>query len=276
MEIDFSFAESTGRSSDVDEVEGPTIEDLVAAVPASIEEKETLIYSDQEAQLKDVFRSTDGLPNPSQALEIDFSAGNRQKSKRGDNVSLSSASSTMSAGSTTRGMLSSGVMSPRVADETFSYGNSSRIVGSDRGNLGDTRPPLFPRKWKDKEVSDNPRKLVEFLSSRLGAHEAGISPSIRKETEGTRWMKQPRATSFDPDESVFAQERMPRSPSLSPPGSPPDAVFEESEADDISVSGSQDSLSPAPVEVKPEALWDMISPEQVYQPRTEREDLTTW
>lgn len=205
--------------------------------------------SGQRTDVRDAFRRTDDAP----PLQINFHSSNMHRNTKSDAVSLSSASSTISPGSTTKGILSSGVATPARGPRMS--------VGSERGSNVDTRPPLFPKKTRD--VANNPSKFVEFISKKLAAHQAATKQTDEKEPGDNRWMKQSRVTSFDPNESVFARARLPPSSSLSlsPPDSPPEPTGDDSELDETSADGSKDNLSRfASLESRAElALWDMIS-----------------
>ena len=121
----------------------------------------------------------------------------------------------------------------------------------------ESKPPLFPK--KAKELYENPDSFVEFLSNKLVAQVSSKEGTPEGNEDTSPQLKR---SAFDPEKSVFANFAGDwESLELSPPGSPPEPSFEESDDDGSSLEGSQESNSNLlPRLVHPEAAtWDLVS-----------------
>ena len=184
--------------------------------------------------------------------------------------SVSSVSSTISPGSTVKGIDNNAVTFPPSFRDASSHRHQKRpSIGSERtGSLDMQKPPLFPRKG-DSDAStlgeNNPSRMMELLSQKLVAH---TEPDAAGEsTVDTGFMKKKALDEYDPKDSVFAfmddddddDEDNFGTPSLSPPGSPPEPDFTEYDEDALSLDSQANSLTEKP-EV---SVWDMISARKV-------------
>jgi hypothetical protein len=92
-----------------------------------------------------LFDLLDGLPNPGRLWEIDSPEIDRKVNEVIMCPCSVSASSTMSTGSTTE-VCSSGVMSPRVADDRCGWKQLNEL--SAQIEARDTRPPLISKEME--------------------------------------------------------------------------------------------------------------------------------
>ena len=133
-----------------------------------------------------------------------------------------------------------------------------RVERSGRPDSSQSQQPLF----------DNPKSFVEYVTSRLTGYQVRIEERASQNDENTSWIKATGVKTYDPRESVFAQELFQvRSPSLSPPGSPP-------EARSLSVSDNEGENEPlADSSVAPvSTLWDFIPNKRDVENKSEIEE----
>ena len=187
----------------------------------------------------EIFRSQ-GKPK---ALEVEFPSLLDSGLKKSDVVSLSSASSTISHASTARGLLSgTGMVSPGNADEV-----------AKRRSLPELLPPRFPK--RDDSLSR--KSFVDSVSKKLTDQDAETEEGENVET---KWIKQPKATSFNPKKSIFAAGlHEHKDEEMSPPGSPPEPVYPGFDDDSSASTDSQEEATGFAYSFAPEATtWDMI------------------
>jgi hypothetical protein len=282
--------------NDVTQMDEDAVDDHFVISPLTPRQIHSL--SLQRTNLNDVFRSKDLQPPPFNQNTIPSSQGsindqpnnnNKSKSlqvefpspletnaayyinnnlawqrKGNDVVSLSSASSTISYGSTAyaRGLLGGnnsigggggggmGVLSPSTTDDTSQQQLQQQLLLSRRNDpnhptnyknnnshnnaliLETAKPPRFPKKAGTKELLESPRSFVDSLSKRLIIAQEYSEGSGSEEfgSDGgveTRWIKQAKSSSsaFNPKWSIFASKTSSDFPDMSPPGSPPEPVY---------------------------------------------------
>lgn len=186
-----------------------------------------------------VFRSKEKF----KTLQVEFPSVLDSGLKRSD-VSLSSASSTISHGSFTRGVASSGIATPSNAEE----------LQQRKSNCGDSLPPRFPK--KGKELNENPMSFVDSVSKKLVVQENASDDAERVET---RWIKQSLPSSFNPKKSIFAgKQEATKGPAMSPPGSPPEPCYSDFGDGDSTHGESRGSSSNSLVLNAEAGTWDMM------------------
>jgi hypothetical protein len=178
------------------------------------------------------------------ALQVEFPSALEAGQKRSD-VSLSSASSTISHGSFTKGLASSGIVSPLNAEELLQRRSSS----------GGSLPPRFPE--KGKELSSAQVAFADSLMKKLNVEDNANDENERVET---KWIKQSQPASFNPLKSIFAgKSDTAKGPEISPPGSPPEPCYSISDDWDSSHGGdSCGASSHMPMLNMELGAWDMI------------------
>jgi hypothetical protein len=122
-----------------------------------------------------------------------------------------------------------------------------------------------------KPLFDNPKSFVEYVASRLTGYQVRIEERVSQNDENRSWIKATAVKTYDPSESVFAQELFQvRSPSLSSPGSPPEARS-PSVSDDEGENESLPETSVDPVST----LWDFVPNKRDVEnePEMEEEDI---
>jgi hypothetical protein len=182
-------------------------------------------------------------------VELPSALDTSRGSKRNDAVSLSSASSTISHCSTTRGVFST---------EMISSPSNTDDASLRRCRTVEARPPLFPK--RDKGMQGSPRSFVESVSRRL-LRDGSKEMDDGSERVRSRWIKQP--TSFNPMNSIFASKKDDSdSQSISSPGSPPEPIYPWFE-EEISSSQSEESSFPEEfvhvAELPETSSWDVAS-----------------
>ena len=170
----------------------------------------------------------------------DFSLGQANRPKGSVLASVSSVSSTISYGSTGRGVPTSGTMSPLLIQESPSLSGS---LGNRPDSVGtDSRPPLFPRK------NLHPAAFVALLSDRLAQKSQEGSLSVqRNKWAGSPGTAAPGTASVEFENEVDASL-------LSPPGSPPNPNIENA-LDRLSSDGEETLEGKVTHQA---SLWDMV------------------
>lgn len=194
----------------------------------------------ESQQFNDVFRPMRKQPK---SLQVEFPSVLDRSLKKSD-VSLSSASSTISHGSFTRGLATSGMSSPYNAEDML------------RRARGDAVHPRSPKKVS--ELNESPKSFADSLSKRLAVRENLTDDSENVET---KWIKQSIPLSFNPKKSIFASNLdAAKCPDISPPGSPPEPIYSDYDDDGDSLNDESRGNSSGGPELNPEAgTWDMMS-----------------
>jgi hypothetical protein len=181
------------------------------------------------------------------SLHVEFTSLLKKGQKKSD-VSLSSASSTISHGSFNKARMTSGLFASGPTDE-----QQHRRHKSD-----DLLPPRSPKKGS---TSTGPQGLSSSVISNLLPQSIGDNEDDTEVVE-TKWIKQSHAVSFNPRRSIFPlnHDSKDKLQSISPPGSPPEPCYSGTETDEgtsfndetRSSSSSDCRIYSAP------GLWDMI------------------
>jgi hypothetical protein len=150
----------------------------------------------------------------------------------------------------------SNTRSPTPTEDLYSGTNSSiQPQGPERFTA--QRPERSRRpdsSQSQKPLFDNPKSFVEYVASRLTGYQVRMEERASQNDENRSWIKATTVKTYDPRESVFAQELFQvRSPSLSPLGSPPEARSFSGSDDE----GENESLADSSVDPV-STLWDFI------------------
>lgn len=176
-------------------------------------------------------------------LQVEFPAALESGLKRSD-VSLSSASSTISHGSFTRGMTNSGATSSYNAERLQQRKNSTT----------DSLPPRFPENVK--QHSEHSSSFADSLSYMLLAAK---DDSDEADAVETKWMKHSVSASFNPLKSIFAgKSGISVDNDISPPGSPPEPYYSDYDEELESLQGNSCGSSSAVVLVKEAMIWGIM------------------
>ena len=188
------------------------------------------------------------LGNELKSLQVEFPSMLNKSQKRSD-VSLSSASSTISHGSFHKTNGGNATFPPAPDNDQQHRRNASN----------DSLPPRSPK--KGTVLLENQRNSSSATTRYYpSSKESDDNDAERVET---KWIKQSLSIAFNPKRSIFAgkHDTNNRPSSLSPPGSPPEPSYADSENDDTesfheetrtySSSGIKISSSPS--------LWDMMA-----------------
>jgi hypothetical protein len=181
------------------------------------------------------------------SLQVEFSSRLDKGHKKSD-VSLSSASSTISHGSFNKVQVAKDVYKQAPVDE----------LQHRRNNSNDSLPPRSPMRINNPMDNQN---INNFVTSKLVSQSVDNDENTGQSVE-TKWIKQPFSVSFNPRSSIFAgkQDTKGRSNSISPPGSPPEPCYSDSD-DDNMASLQDDTRSSSSTSIKMNSdpgLWDMI------------------
>jgi hypothetical protein len=187
------------------------------------------------------------MSNELKSLQVEFPSRLDKDHKKSD-VSLSSASSTISHGSFNKAPITNEVYTPAPLDEQQHRGNRS----------SESLPPRSPRRTNTPMDNQNTK---HFVTSKLLSQNVDNDDNSVERVE-TKWMKQSFSVRFNPRRSIFAgkQDTKDRSNSISPPGSPPEPCYSDSEDDNVA-SFHDETRSSSSTSIKMNSTpgpWDMI------------------
>jgi hypothetical protein len=189
-------------------------------------------------------------------LQVEFPSVLENGNKKSD-VSLSSASSTISHGSYSKARASSSnITAPTKTEDKLKRRKSN----------GGSLPPRSPASRNDQNDPTDTRAFAASVSKKLSLVEVvrRDDTDLERGVE-SKWIKQSLALHFNPKKSIFAgklDKKKNSTDSISSPGSPPEPCF-ESDPDyeyDSSNDGSDNSSTVSnEIGIKESGLWDMIT-----------------
>jgi hypothetical protein len=189
-------------------------------------------------------------------LQVEFPSVLESGNKKSD-VSLSSASSTISHGSYSKARASSSYVAAPTKTKEMQKRN---------GN-GDSLPPRSPALRNDQNDPTNTSAFAASVSRKLSHTE-----SVRRDDADlergveSKWIKRSLAINFNPKKSIFAgklDKEKNSTDSISSPGSPPEPCF-ESDYDSSNDGSSHSSTVSNDVGNKEASMWDMMADSGIF------------
>ena len=190
--------------------------------------------------------------NELKSLQVEFPSILSKSQKKSD-VSLSSASSTISHGSFSKTHGANAAFVPFPDNEQQHRRHKSN----------DSLPPRSPKKGSSSLEN---QKIPSSTATKLFPPGKETDENDTERVE-TKWMKQSLSIAFNPKRSIFADKHdtNARPCSLSPPGSPPEPCYSDSDVDDAD-SFHEETRTASSSGIKnmnsSPGLWDMMIEEE--------------